>query len=197
MTILVKSARIAFNLGLAGMAVAWVVILVAAVLNPWFAFTGNAFSDLGGPGASMPWIFNGGMMITGALICIYSWSLVVFSENKTETTGSVFFLVSGFFLVMIGFFHEGTYPHLFVSYWFFMQSLLAILAWGAGFVLDRKKRTGMLLLLLGIVSTIVAAVVPWPSVAAIEAFGIVVIDLWTVLMAFQLDFGRKLGHSGL
>ncbi len=196
MTKLVESARMVFKLGLAGIAVAWIVIFVAAMLNPWFVFTRNAFSDLGAPGATAPWFFNDGMMLTGTLICIYSWSLVVFSGNRTETTGSVFFLVAGFFLIMIGFFHEGTYPHLFVSYWFFVQSLLAILAWGAGLVFDRRKRTGLVLLLLGAVSTIVAVLVPWPSTAAIEAFGIVVIDIWTIVMAVELDFGRKLGQGG-
>ena len=77
-----------------------------------------------------------------------------------------------------------------------MQSLLAILAWGAGFVFDGRKRTGLVLLLLGVVSTIVAVLVPWPSTAAIEAFGIVVIDVWTIVMAVELDFGRRLGQVG-
>ena len=58
MTKLIESARIAFKLGLAGIAVAWIVIVIAAILNPWFVFTRNAFSDLGAAGATVPGFFQ-------------------------------------------------------------------------------------------------------------------------------------------
>lgn len=180
-----------FVLGIFALVYAWVVIVVAAALNPWFVFTSNAFSDLGAGSSTDPWLFNYGMMSVGALIVVYSYSLTSLSENRTEVVGSSFFLISGIFLVLIGYFHEGTYPHLFVSYWFFIQSDLAILVWGLGLMIRGRRNLGTVFAALGIVSPIVAVVVNWPSTATVEAFGIAVIDAWTVLMVISVWRGNR------
>lgn len=190
-----RIARLFFNLGLVGLAYAWILIIAAAMFNPWFRFTANAFSDLGSASANVPWFFNYGMISVGTLICLYSWSLVVIAENKTESTGGVFFLVSGGFLILIGYFHEGTYPHLFVSYWFFIQSALAIIAWGAGMLFAGRMRSGTTVLLLGLISPVAGALIHWPSTAVLEAFGIVVIDIWTAIVAITMRNKLKRGSG--
>jgi hypothetical membrane protein len=50
--------------GIIAVILAWVVIAVSISVNPWFVFTKNAFSDLGGPYATDPWIYNYGLIIT-------------------------------------------------------------------------------------------------------------------------------------
>lgn len=183
------------HLGLIGLVSAWVVIAASVMANQWFRLDANAFSDLGAQTARMPWIFNYGMMGVGVVICVYSWALGVFASNRVETSSATFFMVSGAFLVLIGYFHEGTYPHLFVSYWFFIQSAVAIIAWGTGSMLEGERRTGALIAAMGILSAVAAAMVPWQSIGEAEAFGIAVIDVWTVAVALQLR--RRRDRTGL
>jgi len=40
--------------GIMAAVLAWVVIAISISVNPWFVFTKNAFSDLGGPHAVDP-----------------------------------------------------------------------------------------------------------------------------------------------
>jgi Predicted membrane protein len=39
--------------------------------------------------------------------------------------------VAGLFLALIGIYHAGTRPHVFVSTWFFVQMDTALIAWGS------------------------------------------------------------------
>ncbi len=161
----------------------WLVILAAISRNPWFVFTENAFSDLGGPLASAPWVFNYGMILNGVLIILYSFYLMEVSFNKAGTVGGSFMTITGVFLMLIGFFHEGTMHHYFVSFWFFTQSDLAILAWGLALYRDRRWSSyGRPFLALSLIGPVVAYTVPWPSTATVEAFGIIIMNIWVLLM---------------
>jgi hypothetical membrane protein len=168
--------------GLLAAASAWIVILVSVLVNPWFNFFSNAFSDLGGPKAADPWLYNDGLVAVAVLVLIYCTHLVSASKNKLETMGSAFAVVAAIFLVMIGIYHEGTYPHVFVSTWFFIQFGIAITAWGIGLLKRGWARLGAANLILISISAAVSVVVKWPSTATLEAWGIVSIDAWTMLM---------------
>jgi hypothetical membrane protein len=169
--------------GLAVVVGGWLVILAAISRNPWFVFTENAFSDLGNPLANDPWLFNYGMIINGLLIILYSLYLIEVSFNKTGTVGGAFMTITGVFLVLIGVFHEGSPNHFFVSLWFFTQGDLTTLTWGLALYRDTKwHRYGLGFMALSIVGTAVAFVVPWPSTAVIEAYGILIMNVWVVLM---------------
>ncbi len=161
---------------------AWVVIGICIYLNPWFIFTVHAFSDLGGPNAYMPWVYNLGLITTGLVILAYSIYLVMFSENRLESVASGFMFIAGLFLMLIGIYPSGTKPHNFVSTWFFLQADMAILTWGLGLLLRGQKRYGALFTLMGILGPLIAMVIDWPSAATVEAYGIVIIDLWVILM---------------
>ncbi|MEM3288440.1 MAG: DUF998 domain-containing protein, partial [Saccharolobus sp.] len=93
---------------------------------------------------------------------------------------SSFVMIAAIFLALIGIFHEGTYPHQFVSLWFFIQFDIAILVYGIG-LLRVKRKWGIYMLTLFIISNIVAGIVKWPSAATIEAYGIIVIDIWVIM----------------
>lgn len=161
----------------------WLVILVSSTLNPWFVFTEHAFSDLGGRLSSVPWVFNYGMMFTGVLIVLYGVYLVRVSSNKIMTVGSAFTMVSGMFLVLIGVFPTGIKHHFFVSVWFFTQTDIAIGTWGLGLVKGGHKGTGNLLLGMSVFGPLIAALVDWPSTAVVEAFGILIMNVWVVMMS--------------
>ena len=168
--------------GIIASIIAWIVIEICIILNPWFVFTRDAFSDLGGSGAYMPWIYNYGLIITGIFILFYSTYLILNSRNKLETVGSSFLFIAGLFLILIGVFPSGTRPHTFVSLWFFIQADLSILTWGIGLIIRRRIRLGGFIVLMGLLGSAIGFLVNWPSAATAEAFGIVIIDLWVVLM---------------
>jgi hypothetical membrane protein len=168
--------------GVAAAIVAWVIFAYNISVNPWFVFSEHAFSDLGGPLAADPNLYNAGMMVSGALIILYSLRCLEDSSNKLETVGGAFLATAGLFLVFIGVFPSGTRPHGFISYWFFAQTDLAIAAWGLGLIGRGEKDLGVVVAVLGLLSPVVAYMVPWPSTAMVEAFGIVVMNLWVVLM---------------
>ncbi|MGC9210394.1 MAG: DUF998 domain-containing protein [Acidilobus sp.] len=170
---------------------AWAVIALSVAFNPWFSIWVNAFSDLGGPSASHPWIYNYGMMLVGSLVVAYGSCMVREGRNKLHDVGGSFFIVAGVFLALIGLFHEGTYPHLFVSKWFFVQADLSAFAWSLGSIRAGLRRTGVAELLISLVGPAGALAVRWPSGALIETYGIILIDVFASL-AF-LDAG--LPHS--
>lgn len=170
-------------MGLVSALSGWLVIAAAISRNPWFVFTDNAFSDLGGPLANDPWVFNNGMILTGFMIVLFAFHLVYASMNKPSTVGGGFMVITGIFLTLIGFFPSGTQHHFFVSVWFFTQADLTLMAWGVGLMgLERWRNQGRLFLALSIVGPILLFLIPWPSIAAAEAYGIIIMNVWVALM---------------
>ncbi|MEM0092727.1 MAG: DUF998 domain-containing protein [Saccharolobus sp.] len=172
--------RILKYFGFLSAILAWIIILVCISLNPWFVFTKNAFSDLGGPMARDPWLYNYGLIASAILAFLYATYLAEANNSKILIVASSFVMIAAIFLALIGIFHEGTYPHQFVSLWFFIQFDIAILVYGIG-LLRVKRKWGIYMLTLFIISNIVAGIVKWPSAATIEAYGIIVIDIWVIM----------------
>lgn len=174
-------------LGVGAAVYAWALIFACLALNPWFVFTHNAFSDLGGSRANYPWLYNYGLISVAFLICVYSVYLVAASISKGQAFSSALVFTAGIFLALIGVYHEGTYPHVFVSTWFFVQFDLAIASFGAASLVDGRRNWCAGYLALALAGTGVAEVVHWPSAATLEAWGIVVIDAWAVLTYFSVE----------
>lgn len=172
--------------GAAASAYIWLVILVCYHFNPGFVFTQGALSQFGSPGALFPFIYNiFGMIGTGALLMVFSVSIIALSKNRIETAGGSFLFVASIFLMLIGVFHGGTKPHVFVSTYFYYQADLAITAFGAGSVLhDRTEGTASLL--IGIMAPVIAETVRWPSSAALETFGIICIEVWALISIWRI-----------
>jgi len=166
----------------------WIVIAVSSAFNPWFGITHNALSDLGGgnlinnghPAPLYPWIYNVGLMIEGILIAILSSFFILRARNTIEIVSSSFFIISGLFLALIGIYHEGTYPHDFVSIWFFILATISYTAIGFSIILINIK-TGISLLVILVIAWILFAIIPWGSVAENEIFGIVVIEIVVII----------------
>jgi hypothetical membrane protein len=170
-------------MGWASMVSGWLVILLAIFRNPWFVFTENAFSDLGAASANDPWLFNVGMILTGVLIDLYAVHLLEASINKLSRIGGVSMALTGFMLMMIGFYPEGTSYHYTVSVWFFSQGALTVLLWGLALIGEYSwRKYGLIFTFMGIAGPIIALIVSWPSTAVAEAYGILVLNLWVALM---------------
>ncbi len=168
---------------------AWVVIGVSSLINPWFSIWKNAFSDLGGPAARDPWVYNYGMVVVAAAMMTYGACMVTEGVNKLHDVGGAFFIVAGIFLALIGTYHEGTYPHRFVSEWFFYQADLSALAWGAGSLRAGRRLPGVAETGIAVLGPLVAAALRWPSGATLEAYGIILIDTFALLVYVELTTG--------
>lgn len=172
--------------GVAALASIVLWIATAWLLNPWFNFYTGALSALGSPGATDPWIYNVGLMFTAILIVFYSAGLILYSRNAIQTVGASFFIVAAMFLALIGIYHGGTYPHDFVSAWFFIQADIAIMIWGFGSAVQRRG-IGVYSLVIAISASLIAYTVNWPSSAELETFGTCAISIWVI---FTILFAR-------
>ena len=162
-------------------------------VNPWFSIWRDAFSDLGGPQARYPWIYNYGMVVVASLIMIYGACMVGSGLNKFHYVGGSFFMVAGMFLAMVGIYHEGTYPHVFVSQWFFYQADLSVLAWGIGSIKAGHRTAGYFEVAIALGGPLGADLIRWPSAATLEAYGIALIDVFALLVYYELTFVTR--HS--
>ncbi len=160
---------------------AWIIIVVSASVNPTFSVLKSPLSALGSPGAIDPWIYDMGMMSVGLLILLYSLHLATVAVHWVEAFASGLFGVAGIFLALVGIYHSGTYPHDFVSLWFFMQSAMASMVWGLGELASGFWR-GIAFVALGIGAPVLAFTVHWPSNGLEECFGILAINAYTLLV---------------
>ncbi|MEM0308863.1 MAG: DUF998 domain-containing protein [Thermofilaceae archaeon] len=162
-----------------------VVVLASVARNPWFDFYRHAFSDLGAPGATDPWIYNYGLIVLGAMMCLYSLGLLLASRSRGAAFACGLYFVAGIFLALIGVYPGGTRPHVFVSTWFYVQSFLATAALGLAMLAEKRRTPGIILLLLGLLPAplgyLVEATVRWPSVAVAEYAGAVVIAVGALI----------------
>jgi len=99
--------RILICMGLVAIAFAWVVIGASWILNPWFVFTEDAFSDFGGSESCCPELYNYGLMITGMLIVLYGLAICIVADEKLEVAGGSYVILAGIFLALIGVFPLG------------------------------------------------------------------------------------------
>ena len=99
------------------------------------------------------------------------------------------------FLALIGVFPAGTRPHVFVSTWFFVQMGVGLIVLGVSMRL-RGLPYGLFVSAVSLagflVYGLVEATLGWPSVAAGEAFGILVIDV-AVIASFLSYYKGTLG----
>ncbi len=153
------------------------------VNRSWFVYTRDAFSDLGGYRSVAPWIYNYGLIFIGFLIVLFSICIFILSNDKYFGAGASQLGLAGVFLALIGVFHEGTRPHVFVSFWFFLQMNVALIILAYSFY-RLGDRLGLLVLVvealefpLGI---LIDKLVGWPSAAVVESYGIAYIYLGVI-----------------
>ncbi len=185
--------------GLAAAVLAWVVIGASWALNSdWFVFTEHAFSDLGGPGARAPWLYNYGLITVGLVVVAFSACPYRLARDKMEVYGSALLAVAGVFLALIGVYPSGTRPHTFVSSWFFVQMDAALLALSLGAYSASRSRPALASALAAALAFPLAGAVEalagWPSAAVLEAYGILVIDFCVAMLTLEyLAAGRRGG----
>ncbi|AAL81748.1 hypothetical protein PF1624 [Pyrococcus furiosus DSM 3638] len=168
-------------LGFIGGIVYWLFVSWSIHYNPWFSFFENVLSDLGDPAkATPPRIYNYGLIVTSPFVLAFSIYLISTAENKIQTVGGAYLSISSLFLALIGIFHGGTRPHVFVSTYFFVQFFLGMLIYGLGSKTDIRL-TSIIIFILALLGIFI----PWPSVALEETYEIVLIMLFTLFVAVR------------
>ena len=175
--------------GVLAILLGWFTILLAIYLNPWFHVTVNALSDLGGkslgstghPYPNYPFVYNGGLMITGLLIGLFSMVAIGRSTSRVETVGFSFLIIAGIFLFLVGVFHEGTYMHVFLAEWFFLLGKISFLIIGVSLILGESKLYGTTMFAFNVIAWIIEVSIRFRSVAENEIYGIIVLDILIII----------------
>lgn len=165
----------------------WVFTLASIGYNEWFDFYRHAFSDLGGPRASNPWIYNGGLLVASLFVLLLSLDMIIISKTKVGVVGASYISVSGIFLAMIGVFPSGTYPHRFVSTWFFVQAFIGFLVYGLGEFRGSPRYMAAIITIF-VAGLLGALLVKWPSAATIEAYEIILLTIASLVYVAKHRF---------
>ncbi|MEM2922645.1 MAG: DUF998 domain-containing protein [Candidatus Bathyarchaeia archaeon] len=169
-------------IGLIAPLIGLVSVAVSIMLSPWFRWDSNALSDLGHSlNSSVASIFNGGLLLAGFLLAIYSVSALY----KYARLTSLFLTLCALLLQSIAVFDE-VYGrlHFFVSVAFFLslapaslsyaferRSLLAVLGLVVALAAWLVHYLGLLDLGIAVPETIsTLAIVPWVLSSAVDIY---------------------------
>ncbi len=169
--------------------VAFCGIGVAVYVNrSWWRLTDNAISDLGKLGLPHNWVLNGSLIATAVLGIYYATGLLERSRNGVERAGVWIFITGLAFLAAIGLFPEGTSPHYYVSWAFFITAGLGFLIAGIGALSSGDRSFGWFSVALFLTGWALAtwAKAHFRGVAAAELIGAVTIALWHYSMLLKV-----------
>ena len=172
----------------------WVFITIAIHLNPWFQVNVNALSDLGGNAyesgrhqdPNFPGVYNDGLILTGLVIGLFSISSAWNSRSRSEIIGLSFFILDGLFLSLVGVYHEGTAPHVFLAEWFFLIGKVTFFILGFSLILQRAFSYAAALLMLDAFAWLLESRITFISVAEYEIYNVIVMDLLLLIYLLRL-----------
>ena len=157
--------------------VPWILFLICYIINPRWILTKDALSSFGDPSfTSYPWVYNYGLGIIALIIWFMALGMVIVAENKVQVFGGASWFMAGIFLALIGYYHGGTYPHDFVSTWFFVQAAISLAIMGLGAYPQRDFIGSVVPIAIAILMPLGSIVVHWPSAATIEIYEIIIMD---------------------
>ncbi|MDY6930863.1 MAG: DUF998 domain-containing protein [Halobacteriota archaeon] len=188
--------------GIIGPIVTFTCIAVAIYLSPWFSWTENWLSDLGGsPGERPIWSANGAPSIifnlgpiSGGIFGILFIDVLRMSRLRKSEIGRValhLLMIDMAFLVLIGVFPETTgRAHLVVSTTFFLLVPLSLIPIGVALIRESSRRLGGFSALLGFISLssfpLLDVPRPWGGNAFVEMFPSVSISLFSIVFGILM-----------
>ena len=176
-------------IGILAATVAYVFISVSISLAPWFDFRNNALSDLGGSAyhGSLTWIFNTGLMLSGALVVVFSVGAIVVHRSWKYSVWLIPLALVGINLALVGFFSEDFGEiHRTLSITLFMATPITLfiysyVSWPLG-----SPKLGALALAFGVASALIWFVRwPWQGVAIQETITMIMASIWLILVALK------------
>jgi len=188
--------------GILGPVIAFTCVGVAVYYSPWFSWTENWLSDLGGTAGEKPiWaahgiasvIFNVGLIITGIIGIVFAIGIRKSGMLNTHLgrLGTLFLLLNMSALCGVGIFPETTgYLHTLVSLVFFSLVPLSLLSIGTVVRKSSEKTLGWLTTPLGVISLCSFPVLfiprPWGSNAVAEMVPSIAISIFSIMFSIRL-----------
>ncbi len=163
------------------MIIFWVFTIVSISYNKsWWNILEHTFSKLGrGDLAKDPWIFSTGVIIAGIFMFLHGLILVYMSKNKPKIVGSVLVLISGFYMILVGVFPDGTKPHDFIALSSFLFFYTGNLFYGIGSG-DKKLKVWFCVLFAFALGGLFAPI--WPSLGILEIYGLSIVMVECILI---------------
>jgi hypothetical membrane protein len=162
------------------------MIFLAISTAPWFSWQGNALSDLGVEGLTAV-IFNGGLVMTGSVMAVFSLSVYEFGkEDRLGKLGFALLLLACILLMGIGVFPETAGDiHMQFSVAFFVTLPVAIIVNGVYLRRRGNRKLGALGIAAGVVA-IAIWTLPWDGVAIPEAVSAASAGVWSTVVGAWL-----------
>lgn len=160
-------------------------------LSPWFSWSGNALSDLGGTDGFESIVFNSGLAMVGALMMMFSTGLFEMSkDDRIGQAGSCLYLFTAVLLIAIGFVNVTVEPwHNYLGLVFFFAFPLSALVFGY-FCFRRGMRFYALLSWGAAVLSVMIWLFSWGSPAVPEVLSVVDMGVWEILLGYWM-YSRK------
>jgi len=161
-------------------------VLLATLLAPWFAWTGDALSDLGSPARATAPLFNAGVFLAGLLGLVFVVRLWIGVEGSTWLRRVALVVLGTSFasLGLVGVFPVGTGLHFPVAVGYFVALTYGLWLYGSADALEGATRRGVATIWLGVATvTGWVALVAIPSISGIaipEAVSTIALATWAV-----------------
>lgn len=178
--------------GVAGSLVGFAAVLLAALLSPAFSWTADAVSDLGAPGAAVPWLLNGGLVASGLVSLAFAWVIWRVADHPVQRVGAAAFALAMASLGLVGLFPLGTDLHGPAALAYFGLATVTLWVHGTGTVLAGAPRRGLASVWLGILHVVswvawAAGFGPGPGLAIPEMVGSILFFAWVLLTTLALE----------
>jgi hypothetical membrane protein len=183
--------RLFAGLGVTSTLVAFGGVFAAAAIAPWFSPFRNALSDLGARGVATAPIFNGGLLLGGALGAGFVTAVWAETDQPVHQGGCFVLLLAMLFMALVGVFPIPSPLHFVVAVAFFVFLTLGVGIFGAGDFADGKPVRGGAL-----VAGAVLHVVGWfwwlffgwggPGIAVPELVGSGLLAVWALWVSVDL-----------
>jgi len=164
---------------------------LAIAFTPSFSWASSALSDLGTPGAPVPWLFNGGLILGGVLALPFAWWHWRRARTRVGRSVPVALAGAGLALAGIGVFPLGTALHFPFAAGFYLLLTYTLFLDGSVRALAGTLRRGLAWIWVGIghlTGWLLWALAGVGGLAVPEAFGALLFTAW--LLASALGDGR-------
>lgn len=175
--------RVPAYLGFAAVAASFGGVVLAMFAAPWFSIFFYALSDLGARGAVTAPLFNGALLVGGALGVGFVAALLSGIDNPIRAAGALFAGLAMGFMALVGVFPLPHPLHGVVAIPFFVCLTLALFLWSGGDYAAGRVLRGLTLVLAAVLHVVAWAwwiLYPWfpPGIAIPELVGAAGFALW-------------------